>query len=205
MKKTLLTFFLVGMIAGACYAETLTTALPLGQDNTAVQVYNSSTPVKLVSENISAFGLRVFYGLSDELDLYGKLGLGSYGGASATPIGIGCKYSFLKTSDKFPADMAAMFGIDTTSGKDISMSIISIGVVASRYLKNNFTLYGSISALQNTAKYTGSKSLASNDIQWGVGAKYQATKALSFSAELMMFSIAADYYQTFSIAGQYNL
>ncbi len=205
MKKTLLSVLIAGLLFSVCSAEVLLVPSSMGKDNFAIQGYYSSTPVKLSDENITAYGPKIIYGVTDDIDMVGKVGSVTYSGTGATEIGIAGKYTIPKSLWNTPLDLAAILGYDSISGKDINQGTTSIGMIASRSLRNEFTIYGALYGMQNTNKFTGSKSANSNDCMWGFGAKYQFSKKLSALAELMLYTMASDSYQTFSMAVQYEM
>jgi hypothetical protein len=208
MKKILFVVLLVlfaGLLSSACSAEVLMTPAAIGKDNDAIQGYYSSTPIRLTDASIVIYGPKIIYGVTDDIDLIGKVGSVTYSGTGATEIGVAGKYTIPKSVWDVPYDVAAVLGYDSVSGKDINQSMGSIGLIASKYLKSDFTVYGAIYGVQTTNKFNGLKSASSNDFQWGFGAKYQFNKKLSALAELTLFTMASDSYQTFSMAIQYTL
>jgi len=205
LKKILFSILTLALLFSACSAEVLMSPMPLGQDKVAVQGFYSCTPVKLSGENIIVYGPKMIYGINDSLDLFGKIGSATYGTTGSTVVGIGGKYAVPKTLLDVPLNIAAVLSYDSNSGKDVAWSTISLGLIASKYLRNNFTVYGALYGVQNSVKVSGSRSADSNDIQWGLGAKYQYNRKYGFLAELMMFTAASDSYSTFSVACQYNM
>ncbi len=206
MKKTFIIAILIaGLLSSVCSAEILQTALGLGTEKFAVQGFYSSTPIKNTDSSVSVFGPRVIYGVTDDFDVMAKLGMGSVAGLSASIFGVGAKFTLLKEVNKDPLDLAAMVGIDTTSAKDLSWGTTTFGVILSKYIKNNFSIYGPIGVVLNSIKYTGFPSSSSSALQWGVGLKWVANKKMSFAGEITMFTADSDTYQTFSLAGQYIL
>ena len=205
MKKILLLVLVSGFLISACSAEVLMIPAPMGKDYDVIQGYYSSTPVRLTDTNVVAYGPKIIYGVTDSLDVIGKVGSVTYSGTGATEIGIACKYTIPKSTWDVPLDVAAVLGYDSISGKDINQGTGSIGLIASKYLKSDFTVYGALYAMQATNKYAGLKSSTSNDFQWGFGGKYQINKKFSALAELMLYTMASDSYQTFSMAVQYEM
>ena len=209
MNKILLSLLIAGLLISSCSAEVLMTPAAAGKDNMLIQGFYSSTPIKVADANMTAFGPKIIYGINDDWDLIGKVGSVSTNvsgsNSSATEIGIGGKYTIPKSMWDTPVDMAAVLGYDSISGKDVSQGTTYLGLIASRYLRSNFTVYGSLYGMMNNNKYSGAKSSNSNDFQWGFGGKYQISKKLSALAELMLWTMASDSYQTFSMAIQYEM
>jgi len=205
MRKTLLAILLAGSVCAVCFGQVLTTALPIGTEQFAIQGFYSTTPIKAADSSLSAFGPRVIYGIAEDLDLIGKLAMGSIAGVGSTTLGIGAKYTFLKVAAKDPFDMAGYINYDSSSSKDYNMSTLSLGVVLSKYLRNNFTLYGLLCPLQFSAKYTGTPSVSATALQLGIGIKYQVNKKFSMLGEISTFSAEGETYTNFSVAGEYNL
>jgi predicted porin len=205
MKKILLSVLIAALLFSVCSAEVLLTPPSEGKDNFAIQGFYSSTPVKLSDSNIIAFGPKIIYGVTDDFDMIGKVGSVTFSGTGATEIGIAGKYTIPKSTLNSPLDLAAVLSYDSISGKDINQGTTSIGMIASRLLRPDFTVYGALYGMQNSNKYTGSKSSNSNDFMWGFGAKYKFNNKLSALAELMLFTMASDSYQTFSMGVQYEM
>ena len=205
MKKILFSILISGLLFSACSAEVLMSPVPVGQDKVAIQGFYSCTPVKLSDENIIVYGPKIIYGINDSLDLFGKIGSATYGGTGSTVVGVGGKYAIPKTLWNVPLDIAAVLSYDSNSGKDIAWTTINIGLIASKYLRDNFSAYGALYGMQNSNKFTGAKSQNSNDCMWGFGVKYQYNRKFGFLTELMMFTTASDSYSTFSMAVQYNM
>ncbi|MFH1710180.1 MAG: hypothetical protein ABH860_03820 [bacterium] len=203
MKKILLSILIASLLVSTCYAENLMSALPIGMDNLAIQGFYSSTNVKALDSSLTQFGPRIIYGATEDLDLIGKLAMGSVAGVSSTTMGVGAKYTFLKMSAKDPIDMAGVFNYDSSSSKDYSTSTMGFGVEISKSLRNNFTVYGLLNVLQFSAKATGTASTSSSALQWGGGIKYSLNKTVSFMGELAMFTADNESYSTFSLALQY--
>jgi len=210
MKKILLSVVIVGLIVSSCSAvDVLMTPAAVGRDNMSIQGFYSSTPVRLADGNITIWGPKVVYGINNDLDLIGKVGSVSTNvsgsNTGATLIGVGGKYSIPKSTWNTPVDVAAVLGYDSISGKDVNWSMLSFGLIGSKSLRSNFDIYASLYGVQNSNKFTGGKSENSNDFQWGFGAKYQFSKKLSALAELMLYTMSSDSYQTFSMAVQYEM
>lgn len=211
MKKIIFSLLLAGLLAGQCFAFVLMTPPSQGTDNMAVQGFYSSTPIKLADANMTMYGPKIIYGLTDEWDLIGKLGnvttnlSGSDHGA--TDIGIAGKYTIPKSRFKTPpdVDLAAVIGYDYISGNDIEWTITTAGLLGSKTINPNLDVSASVYYMMNNNKFIGGKSQNSNDCMWGFGAKYQYNKKFSGLAELMTFTMAGDSYQTFSLAVQYEM
>ena len=209
MKKIVFSLLLGCLLASSSFADVLMTPASMGTDNIAVQGFYNSTPVKLAESNITIWGPKVLYGINDEWDIIGKVGSVSTNvsgsNTGATEIGIGGKYTIPKSKWNTPVDVAAVLSYDSISGKDINWSITSVGLIACKTLRANFDIYAVLYGMMNNNKFTGGKSQNSNDCMWGFGTKYQYNKKFSGLAELMMYTMASDSYQTFSFAVQYEM
>jgi len=210
MKKIIFSLLLACLLAGSCFAaDVLMTPTAVGTDNMAIQGFYNSTPVKLADGNITIWGPKVLYGINENWDLIGKIGSVSTNVAGsntgATEIGIGGKYTIPKSMWDTPVDMAAVLSYDSISGKDVNWSVTSVGLIACKNLRSNFDIYAALYGMMNNNKFTGGKSQNSNDFMWGFGAKYQYNKKFSGLAELMLYTMASDSYQTFSFAVQYEM
>jgi len=211
MKNIIFSLLLACIFAGQCFAYVLMTPAAMGTDNIAVQIFSSSTPIKLADSKMSMYGPKMIYGLTDDWDLIAKLGnvttnlSGSDSGA--TDIGIAGKYTIPTSKFKRPADvdLAAVIGYDLISGKDIDWTMINVGLIGSKTLKTNLDVYAAFYYMMNNNKFTGGRSENSNNSLWGLGAKYQFNKKFSGLMEIMNYTMSGDSYQTFSFAVQYEM
>jgi hypothetical protein len=187
------------------------TPAAMGTDNIAVQIFSSSTPIKLADSKMLMYGPKMIYGLTDDWDLIAKLGNVttnlSGNDSSATDIGIAGKYTIPRSKFKTPADvdLAAVIGYDLISGKDIDWTMTSVGLIGSKTLKTNLDVYAALYYMMNNNKFTGGRSENSNNSLWGLGAKYQFNKKFSGLMEIMNYLMSGDAYQTFSFAVQYEM
>ena len=203
MKKILFSILLAGFMVGACSAENLMTALPIGKDNFAVQGFYSSTDISVAGSSFTQFGPRIIYGLTDNLDISGKLAMGSLAGVGASTIGIGAKYTVLKVMNGDPFDLAGVANIDSYSSNGYAAGSIGAGIEISKYLRNNFSAYGLMNFLQYSTKYTGTSASSDTALQWGGGVKYYINRRFSLFGEVSMFYAGSDSYTTFAVAMQY--
>jgi len=181
------------------------TALPIGKDNLAVQGFYSSTDINLASSSFTQFGPRIIYGLTDDLDISGKLAIGSLAGNSASTIGIGAKYTLMRVMKGDPFDLAGVANIDSYSGTGYAAGSLGVGLEISKYLRNNFSAYGLMNVLQYSTKYTGTSSSSDMALQWGGGVKYYINRKFSLFGEVSMFYAGSESYTTFAVAMQYMI
>jgi hypothetical protein len=179
------------------------TALPIGKDNFAVQGFYSSTDIKVAGSSFTQFGPRIIYGLTNDLDISGKLAVGSLAGTSASTIGIGAKYTLMRVMNGDPFDLAGVVNIDSYSSSGYAAGSIGAGVEISKYLRNNFSAYGLMNLLQYSTKYSGTSSSSDMSLQWGGGVKYFINKKFSLFGEVSMYYAGTEGYTTFAVAMQY--
>ena len=117
MKKLVLIFGVILALSSVVSAEVLLTANPMGAGKMgwlAAGRYDSN-----IGGNATVIGAGGFlgYGVTDKLDIYGKLGYGSYGNlpagltANAIMLGLAAKYQLVAENGKdMPVSVAAVLG-----------------------------------------------------------------------------------------------
>jgi len=209
MKRSLLFAVLIAIISSpVCFGGSiLTTGLPIGAEKLAVQGYYDSNSV--AGNSASQFGPKIIYGLTSDIDVMAKLGMGSFAGVSASSYGFGGKYTFLRVEEKDPMDVAGYINYETFSVTGYSFSTTSFGAIMSKYLRTNFTLYGILGVVSAGYSYKDAAgktvSLSSSALQFGIGAKYDIRKGISFLGELTTFSADGNAYTTFSLGAQFMI
>ncbi len=204
MKRTIVFAILFATILiGSCYGEVLTSGLSIGTGQFGIEGFYSSTNVTIADSTLTEFGPRVVYGLADDLDITGKLAMGSISNVSATTLGGGIKYTFLKIANQDPIDMAALANFESASAKDFTLSTTTFGIVGSKMVRTNLTLYGFANVAMLSTKVTGIPSSSGTGLQFGGGLKFQVNKKVSFAGELGMMNIDSNSYTTFSLGLQF--
>ena len=208
MKRSLFLTVLIAIIfSPVCFGGSiLQTGLPIGAEKLAIQGYYDSN--SMAGNSASSFGPKIIYGVTEDFDVNAKLGMGSYGGVSASSYGIGGKYTFLRVAEKDPMDVAGYVNYDTISVTGVTFGTTSFGAVMSKYLRSNFTLYGMLGIISVGYDYkdAGIKfSYSATALQFGLGAKYELKKGISALGELSTYSADGQAFTTFSLGAQFML
>jgi len=214
MKKSIFILLSLVIFTSSCFAfEILTTGTTVGEDKFVVDAIYSSTTFNISSMigSIGGFGARINYGTTKDLDLTAKYIAGSFVisdadvSQSASTLAVGAKYSFLKVSANDPCDLAGIVELASTSSKDLTWGTNTFGISASKLMRPNFTVYGTIAILMNSSKITGFKGTSETSTLIGGGVKYDVNKKFSVLGEITRFMYDSDQYQTIAIAGQFPL
>jgi hypothetical protein len=187
-----------------CYAETLQTARGIGTDKLAIQGFFSSTNLQVADSSLSQFGPKIIYGITEDFDVNGKIALGSVGATSATTLGGGVKYTFLKSASRDSVDIAATANFESTFVSGGSWSNTTFGVIISRYLRNNISVYGILNYIMLASKFSGPSSTGAG-LQFGGGLKFQVNRRLNFTGEISLYNVDWNAYTNFAVGGQYVL
>jgi len=123
MKKLLMALTIVIVLSAVASAEVLITANPMGAGKLgwlAAGRYDSN-----ISSSMTLMGAGGFlgYGVNDKLDIYGKVGYGSYGNfavgvssGSTMMTGIAAKYQLMAENGKdMPVSVAALLGYQAST------------------------------------------------------------------------------------------
>jgi opacity protein-like surface antigen len=205
LKKTVLLAVIVACFMSViCYAETLQTARGIGTDNLAIQGFYSSTNLQVADSSLSQFGPRIIYGITNDLDVNGKIAMGSVAGVSATTLGAGVKYTLLKSASSVPIDIAADANFESTFVTGGSWSNTSFGLIFSRYLRSNISAYGILNVVMLAAKFGGPSSTGTG-LQFGGGLKFQFNKSVCLLGELSLYTVDYNAYTNFAVGGQFLL
>jgi hypothetical protein len=214
MKRSILIVLSLVIFTSSCFAfEILTTGTTVGEDQFVVDGIYSTTSfnIRSVTGSIGGFGARVNYGVSKDMDVSAKYIAGSFVmsdadiSQSASTLAVGAKYSFLKVSEKDPCDLAGIAELASTSSKDLTWGTNTFGISASKLMRPNLTVYGTIAILMNSSKITGAKSVSETSTLIGGGVKYVVNKKFSVLGEITRFMYDGDQYQTISLGGQFPL
>lgn len=212
MKKTILVLSCLIMFSGSCFAfGILTTGTTVGADKFAVQALYSSTPIKPVDGSITELGARVIYGATQDLDINAKYGMGTFASTdldvseSSSILAIGAKYAFLKISAKDPVDLAGIVELGSTSSKSFTWGMNTFGIVVSKPVRENLTIYGTLDIVMSTMKPKGYKEQSDSGSLIGGGVKFNVNKKIDVLGEITILNVASDQYQTFAISGLYYL
>jgi len=214
MKKSIFILLSLVILTSSCFAfEILTTGTTVGEDKFMVDGIYSTTSfnIRSMTGSISGFGARIVYGTSKDLDVNAKYIAGSFVisdaeiSQSASTLAVGAKYSFLKVSEKDPCDLAGIAELASTSSKDLTWGTNTFGISASKLMRPNLTVYGTIAILMNSSKITGAKSVSETSTLIGGGVKYVINKKFSVLGEITRFMYDGDQYQTISLGGQFDL
>lgn len=204
MKKVIILSLVVGTLAAsACFGiEVLSPGTSIGAGKFGVEGFYSSTSIQLADTSILQYGLRAVYGVTPDLDVIGKLGLGTARGINSSTIGAGIKYAILKVAANDPVDLAGLLNVESVSGNAYTMGNTSIGVVVSKDLKNSITLYGLMNYILTSTKFTGLPSSSGTGVQIGAGFKEQINTELAFMGELSMYNVDMNSYATVALGLQ---
>jgi hypothetical protein len=207
MKKTIiLSLIVAALAASSCFGgEVLSTGTTIGVEKFAIEGFYSSTSFQLADTSVIQYGPRVVYGLTSDLDVICKLGMGSVAGVSLSTLGAGLKYGFLKVSANDSVDLSGLINFESVSANNYTLSNASVGIVASKDLKNNFTIYGLANLISTTAKVTGLPSSSGTGIQFGAGFKVQASPNTAFMSEISVYNVDSNSYATFAVGLQYMM
>jgi hypothetical protein len=203
MKR--IAFALIAVIAISTFAsaEVLTTAKTIGEGNMAVQGFYTSN--SLAGDSASQFGPKIFYGVTKDIDIIGKLGMGSYGGVSASTLGVGGKMNFVKAEAKTGLDIGGYANYETVSITGVTLSTMGVGGIFSKEVKKDITLYGILGFTMLSYKVSGFPSVSSTALTFGGGIDFKVSKDLNLLAELTTFSADGGSYSTFALGGTYAL
>jgi len=91
------------------------------------------------------------------------------------------------------------------SSKDLTWGTNTFGISASKLMRPNLTVYGTIAILMNSSKITGAKSVSETSTLFGGGVKYVVNKKFSVLGEITRFMYDGDQYQTISLGGQFDI
>ena len=214
MKKSIFILLSLVLITSSCFAfEILTTGTTVGEDQFVVDGIYSTTSfnIRSMTGSIGGFGARINYGVSKDLDVNAKYLAGSFVisdadfSQSASTLAVGAKYSFLKVSAKDPCDLAGIAELASISSKDLTWGTNTFGISASKLMRPNLTVYGTIAILMNSSKITGAKSVSETSTLFGGGVKYVVNKKFSVLGEITRFMYDGDQYQTISLGGQFDI
>lgn len=214
MKRSILVVLSLVIFTSSCFAfGVLTTGKTVGLDNFVAEGLYSTTSfnIRSMTGSIAGFGAKIIYGMSNDLDVNAELLSGSFVisdadiSQSASTVGVGAKYAFLKTSAGDPCDLAGIAQLDSISSKDLTWGVNTFGISASKVMRPNLTAYGTIAILMNSSKITGAKSVSETSTQIGGGVKYYINKKFNVLGEITRFMYDGDQYQTIAIAGEYAL
>lgn len=207
MKKAFsLALIAVLLTSATCFGEILNTAVPLGQDKLAIQGFYTSS--SFADNNASQFGPKIIYGITPDFDVIGKLGMGSYAGVSASTLGIGCKYAFLKIKKGDSVDLSGYVNYETYSITSVSLYQLGFGAIISKEVRKNITLYGVLGITQLSYDYKdlGVKvSYSASALTFGGGARFEINKDLALLAEITTYSADGSSFSTVGLGGQYLL
>ena len=207
MKKTIILSLIVAvLVASSCFGiEVLSPGTTIGAEKFAMEGFYSSTSFQLADTSILQYGLRAVYGMTGDLDVLCKLGLGTAAGLNSSTIGAGIKYAFLKVSANDAVDLSGLINFESVSGNSYTLGNTSIGIVASKDLKNTITIYGLANVILTSAKFTGLPASSGTGLQIGVGFKQQINTATAFMGEMSMYNVDYNSYATVALGLQVML
>jgi hypothetical protein len=207
MKKTIiLSLAVAALLASSCFGiEVLSTGTTIGAAKCAVEAFYSSTSFQLADTSIIQYGPRVVYGITGDLDVICKLGMGTVSGVRVSSMGGGLKYAFLKVSANDAVDLSGLINFESVSANAYTLNNTSVGIVASKDLKNTITVYGLANVIMTSAKVTGLPSSSGTGVQLGAGFKLQLNTSAALMSELSMYNVDNNTYSTFVLGLQYML
>lgn len=203
MKKLALALMALIVISTFASAEVLSTALTQGEGNMAIQGFYSSN--SYAGDSASQFGPRFIYGVTKDIDVNIKLGMGSYAGVSASSIGFGAKMNFIKAEKKTGLDIAGFINSESYSVNGVALNTLAFGGIFSKEAKKDLTIYGILGLTQLSAKVSGLPSVSASGLTFGAGLSYKASKDLTVLGELVVYSADGSSYSTFALGGTYAL
>jgi hypothetical protein len=207
MKKTIiLSLVAATLVASSCFGiEVLSPGTTVGAGKFTVGGFYSSTSIQMADTSILQYGMRAIYGMTPDLDVIGKLGLGTAAGLNSSTIGAGIKYAFLKVSANDPVDLSGLINFESISGNTYTLGNTSIGIVASKDLKNLITIYGLANVILTSAKFTGLPSSSGTGLQVGAGFRLQINTETEFMSEISMYNVDSNSYATVAFGLQFML
>jgi hypothetical protein len=207
MKKSIiLSLVVAALVASSCFGiEVLSPGTTIGAEKFAMEGFYSSTSFQLADTSILQYGLRAVYGITGNLDVIAKLGLGTAAGLNSSTIGAGIKYALLKALDNDAVDLSGLINIESISANAYTMNNTSLGVVVSKDLKNTITLYGLANVIMTSAKFLSVPLSSGTGLQIGVGFKQQINTVTAFMGEISMYNVDYNSYATVAIGLQFML
>lgn len=206
MKRAMIvSVFVICLMASAGFGDVLNVATPIGADKLAIQGFYSSTSIAIADSGLTEFGPKLIYGITPDLDIIGKFGIGSIAGNGATTIGMGMKYTFLSVSANNSFDLAGLINYESAAAKGVSMGHSSIGVIISKLINPGLTIYGVSNLIMSSVKVTDVPYSTGSGIQIGGGLKYEIDNRYSCMTELTIYGVDGQSYSTFSLGLQYGL
>jgi hypothetical protein len=207
MKRSIILSLVVAtLVASSCFGiEVLSTGTTIGTSKCAIEGFYSSTSFQLANTSIIQYGPRVVYGLTDDMDLTGKLGLGTAAGLNSSTIGAGIKYALVKDTSDNAVNISGLVNFETVSANSYTMSNTSFGFVVSRDLKNSIILYGLANVILTSAKVTGVPSSSGTGLQIGGGIRGQINAQTSLMGEISLYNVDSNSYATVAFGMQYMI
>jgi hypothetical protein len=203
MKKIIIALTALIAISTFASAEVLTTALTQGEGKMAIQgFYNSNS---YAGDAASQFGPKFIYGVTKDIDVNVKIGMGSYAGVSASSIGCGVKMNFVKAETRTGLDIAGFLNTESYSVNNVALSTLAFGGIFSKEVKRDLTLYGILGMTQLSAKVSGFASVSSTALTFGGGLSYKVNKDLSLLGELTVFTADGSSYSSFALGATFGL
>jgi hypothetical protein len=194
------------LAASSCFGiEVLSPGTTIGAEKFAVEGFYSSTSFQLADTSIIQYGPRVVYGITADLDVICKIGMGTAMGLNSSTIGGGLKYAFLKVSANDSVDLSGLINFESVSANAYTMNNTSVGIVASKDFKNTYTIYGLANVIMTSAKVTGLPSSSGTGIQLGAGFKVQVDTKTALMSELSVYNVDSNSYATFVLGLQYMM
>ncbi len=205
MKKFVFVLALMVVFAAAASAEVLVTANPLGQGNLGYIVAGQYMSTNNPNTNMNGVGGFLGYGISDKLDIFGKLayGMGSnvpsyLTSASGIILGVAGRYALASEKD-MPASLSVVGGYQATTKtynivgggtSGAAIGDLGIGVVASKML---IPWIPYVAVVYHSLSQSGS---TGSNIELALGTQLALSKSSAVQAELTSNSItmgAASY------------
>lgn len=211
MKKTLLfTILIASLLSSVCSGELLNTALSIGEGNMAIQGFYASN--SLAGDAASQFGPKIIYGITNDFEIVGKLGMGTWISKSSTTLGVGGKYTFVRANKQTPVDIAGFINYETASSTGLTLSTMAFGAIFSKAVRKDIQLYGILGITNVTYDWketvgtvTFKTSFASSALTLGGGIKYIVNKDVSLLGEISTYSADGSAFSTFALAGQFAI
>ncbi len=189
MKKSIVTFAMCMMALPAMAVLTL----PIAEDATSEAGEMRVSAGVTIESDFNMYGGRFTYGLTDELSLFAGAGLADPDAFDSEPyFQVGGKYVL---PVDMPVDLALRGGFGIVSfdegGWELDIWMINAGLLASKAMDDNFTVYGfgglSYSKTKVTApRMWGGRSSSDTDSELAIagGVLYAMDDNISFYAEL---------------------
>ena len=198
-----MTVLILVMIAGRSQAALFMTA-----DGTGAGKFALTGAYGLPTTGVTEWDGKVSYGLTPDIDGYGRLAVQSAAGSNSTWIGAGAKGLFMKAAADLPVDLAWLGDLSYFNRNSVQTLDLIGGLVASKKIDAKWTPYGllGISYSSQSVGLLGSTSIStSTGLVLCGGASYAWTANLNVKGELMFTAASGTSNTGLGVALEYKL